>query len=145
MNKLINRKTRQIFVYGEGIVDLKSLGCKNVAEMIEAGWEDYKEPQVAYYIDRDGHIVSYQRKVACPKRVFDKEENEAIGNYFETREEAEKAVEKLKAWKRLKDTITRIDRASFDDVGTATLFIRYKGKDHKKVKADLDSLIGGKE
>lgn len=26
-----------------------------------------------------------------------------IGNYFETREEAEKAVEKLKAWKRLKD------------------------------------------
>ena len=27
----------------------------------------------------------------------------AIGNYFETPEEAEKAVEKLEAWKRLKD------------------------------------------
>lgn len=26
-----------------------------------------------------------------------------IGNYFETREEAEKAVERLKAWERLKD------------------------------------------
>ena len=26
-----------------------------------------------------------------------------FGNYFETKEEAEKAVEKLKAWKRLKD------------------------------------------
>lgn len=26
-----------------------------------------------------------------------------IGNYFKTKEEAEKAVEKLKAWKRLKD------------------------------------------
>ena len=29
--------------------------------------------------------------------------NKSIGNYFETKEEAEKAVEKLKAWKRLKD------------------------------------------
>lgn len=29
--------------------------------------------------------------------------NKEIGNYFETKEEAEKAVEKLKAWKRLKD------------------------------------------
>ena len=26
-----------------------------------------------------------------------------IGNYFETKEEADKVVEKLKAWKRLKD------------------------------------------
>lgn len=29
--------------------------------------------------------------------------NKQIGNYFDTREEAEKAVEKLQAWKRLKD------------------------------------------
>lgn len=71
------------------------------------------------------------------------EEMRFIGNYFETREEAEQAVEKLKAWKRLKDTITRVDRASVDDVGTATLFIRYKGKDHKKVQKDLDLLFGG--
>ena len=33
----------------------------------------------------------------------------AIGNYFETKEEAEKAVEKLKAWKRLKDKGFRFD------------------------------------
>lgn len=31
------------------------------------------------------------------------EEYKEIGNYFETKEEAEKAVEQLKAWKRLKD------------------------------------------
>jgi len=34
--------------------------------------------------------------------VYDRK-NKEIGNYFETKEEAEKAVEKLKAWKRLKD------------------------------------------
>lgn len=146
MNKLINRNTGQIVVYGEGIVDLKSLGCKNVAEMLEAGWEEYKEPkpQVVYYIDRDGEIVPY-KNVEYPKRVFNNEQNREIGNYFETREDAEKAVDKLKAWKRLKDTIIRIDRASFDDVGTATLFIRYKKENHKEVNKDLDLLFGGEE
>lgn len=33
----------------------------------------------------------------------DTKESKEIGNYFETPEEAEQAVEKLKAWKRLKD------------------------------------------
>lgn len=61
------------------------------------------KPQVAYYIDRDGDIVSYKTG-NFPTRVFNVEQNKAIGNYFETREEAEKAVEKLKAWKRLKDS-----------------------------------------
>ena len=31
------------------------------------------------------------------------EDMKAIGNYFDTKEEAEKAVEKLKAWKRLNE------------------------------------------
>ena len=30
-------------------------------------------------------------------------EHKAIGNYFETKKEAERAVKKLKAWKRLKE------------------------------------------
>ena len=34
--------------------------------------------------------------------IYDKNRKQ-IGNYFETEEEAEQAVEKLKAWKRLKD------------------------------------------
>ena len=33
-----------------------------------------------------------------------------IGNYFETKEEAELAVEELKAWKRLKDKGFRFNR-----------------------------------
>lgn len=71
---------------------------------IHSEWENYKEPkpQVVYYIDRDGEIVPY-RNIKYPKRVFNTEQNKEIGNYFETREEAELAVRKLKAWKRLKD------------------------------------------
>lgn len=143
MNKLINRNTGQIVVYGEGIVDLKSLGCKNVAEMLEAGWEEYKEPKEFWYIEPNGVIARIDEWDCCTEN--DREVMRLIGNCFETKEEAEKAVEKLKAWKRLKGTITRIDRASFDDVGTATLFIRYEGKDHKKVQKDLDLLFGGEK
>lgn len=98
------------------------------------------EPKKYWYIDYGGRIKAMNDA--------DDEEDVArkeIGNYFSSREEAEKAVEKLQSWKKLKDTITRIDRASFDDVGTATLFIRYKGKDHKKVQKLLNLLFGGEE
>lgn len=40
---------------------------------------------------------------------IDTEDDKAIGNYFETKEEAEKAVEKLKAWKRLKDKGVKLE------------------------------------
>lgn len=39
--RLRNKKTGEIVVFGEGIVDLNQIGCKNVAEMMEAGWEDF--------------------------------------------------------------------------------------------------------
>lgn len=128
MNKLINRNTGEIVVYGEGIVYLKSLGCKNVAEMIEAGWEEYKEPK-----------QSALRVMILTLANFI--ENEPTDNV--DLEDCKQMLKKLKAWERLKDTITCIDRASVDDVGTATLFIRYKGKDHKKVQKDLDLFFGG--
>lgn len=99
-------------------------------------WEDaLEEPKEFYVVDLDGEIL--------PSDFEDKtiEKSKELGNYFGTKEEAEKVVEKLKAWKRLKGTITRIDKASFDDVGTATLFIRYKEEDHKKVKEALDLLL----
>lgn len=61
-------------------------------------WEDApEEPKEYWYIDINGEIM------------FDNVEDDTvkvmreIGNYFDTREEAEQAVEKLKAWKRMKD------------------------------------------
>lgn len=150
--KLINRKTGQIVVYGEGIIDLRGIGCKNVGEMLEAGWEDYEEPkpQVVYYIDRDGEIVSY-KNVEYPKRVFNSEQNKEIGNYFETREEAEEAVEKLKAWKRLKDKGFKFDGWTIDDGLRVSICTNtdsegiYDDDNKKDFKKDLDLLFGGEE
>lgn len=101
MIKLRNKKTGEVVVFGEGVVDLRKIGCKNMAEMIEAGWEDYEEPKEYWCIDWTGGI----NKITSLDGSHDKYEQnkKEIGNYFETKEEAEKAVEKLKAWKRLKD------------------------------------------
>lgn len=60
-------------------------------------WEDYEEPKVYWFIS-DRYKVFHTEDTS-----FIDKERKSLGNYFETREEAEKAVEKLKAWKRLKD------------------------------------------
>lgn len=100
--KLRNKKTGEIKEFA--LFDGNELQGGATLESLTKDWEDYEEPkpQVVYYIDRDGEIVSY-KNVEYPKRVFNTEQNKEIGNYFKTKEEAEKAVEKLKAWKRLKD------------------------------------------
>ena len=61
-------------------------------------WEDYEEPKDYFYIASDGKVHICEDN----NDGFDKG-CESIGNRFATREEAEQAVEKLKAWKRLKD------------------------------------------
>lgn len=104
-------------------------------------WED--APEEYWFVAGRG-AVEHTLATGDENDPFDKGRRE-IGNYFATKEEAEKAVERLRAWKRLKDTITCIDRATFDDVGTATLFIRYEEEYHKKVQEYLDLLFGGEE
>lgn len=78
----------------------------SLAELVSE-WEDYEEPAYYYFIHDDGRIgcdaidpYNHKSKV---------EERKSIGNYFETREAAEKAVEKLKTYKRLKDTGFRVN------------------------------------
>ena len=151
--KLRNKKTGEIISSKELFTDeyINDLFSKDLnyflskLNKLQECWEYYEEPKEYWFIDEFGLVqkeIEYyyeeNKEAVHDKRI-------AVGNYFKTREEAEEAVEKLKAWKRLKDTITRIDRASFDDVGTATLFIRYKGKDHKKVSEELDLLFSGED
>lgn len=64
-------------------------------------WEDVpEEPKAWWYIDIHGpHKVTNNDEYYQQVKAASKE----IGNYFKTREEAEKAVERLRAWKRLKD------------------------------------------
>ena len=68
----------------------------SLAELNEE-WEDYEEPKEYWFISDRGEIFHTEDNMSIDeKRKF-------FGNYFDTREEAEKAVEKLKAVKRLKD------------------------------------------
>ena len=108
---------------------------------LNAEWEDY-EPQKYWYIDPDGNIEK------CSKDdEYDKPAKE-IGNYFETKEEAEKAVEKLKAWKRLKDNGFKFDYGrdyQGDHAESVYGNIDFEIPRYDGVEADLDLLFGGEE
>lgn len=107
----------------------------SLAELNEE-WEDYEEPKEYWYIDWNGEAG---RSDIHDERT---EQMKLIGNYFGTREEAEKAVEKLKAWKRLKDKgfrfIDHIDR----DSGQGMTRYEWDGYINGE---DLDLLFGGEE
>lgn len=67
---------------------------------LNAEWEDEpEETEYYWYIDINGQV----KQMKYFGFVWQNRMTE-IGNRFETEEEAEKAVEKLKAWQRLKDT-----------------------------------------
>ena len=108
-------------------------------------WEDYEEPEGYYCIDWTEHNGIYKTSYEDACDDF----NKAIGNYFETREEAIKAVEKLKAWKRLKDNGLKIKGWKF------TPDMKHIQGNYVKIEAeipqilineeDLDLLFGGEE
>ena len=137
--KLRNKKTGEIVVFGEGIVDLNRIGCKNVAEMMEAGWEDYEEPKGYWYINEFGTPTEITH---TRENIYDKQRKE-FGNYFETEEEAEKAVKKLEAWKRLKDKGFRLSAAVSDSFFCLDIYM--SGEAYEAIKDDLMLLFGGEE
>lgn len=103
-------------------------------------WEDYEEPKGdIWWLDNEGNICKCSRDAE-----YSFVKNKKIGNYFETEEEAEKAVEKLKAWKRLKDNGFEFKRYEIID-GRIDFMILPKGEYREKVYEDLDLLFGGEE
>ena len=146
--RLKNKKTGEIaeFVIHKRIEDSED-GNRVYApfDLNPEEWEDYEELRGYWCITQWGGIV--QRRKMIPIHGEDWEaEHKAIGNYFETKEEAEKAVEKLKAWKRLKDK-------GFDFVGcfegnTINYEFVERPLDYdeaEEVEHDLDLLFGGEE
>ena len=78
--------------------------CKTYNSLAELNeeWEDApEEPKEYWYIEPNGVVARIDEWDCCTEN--DREVMKLIGNYFSSKEEAEKAVEKLKAWKRLKD------------------------------------------
>lgn len=93
-------------------------------------FEDYNEPKEYWYVDTtEGSVVEHTQEMF---ELTDKERKE-IGNYFSSREEAEEAVEKHKAWKRLKEKGLRF-------VGWDTALRRHEPCDFV-IFCDFDGLV----
>ena len=148
--KIRNKKTGEIRETADVIIEnLKkngtTLNAINIDE-IRNEWEDYEEPKGYYYVTTTG-LTKYDDTPFCAIHKDRKE----IGNYFETKEEAELAVRKLKAWKRLKDKGFR-----FTGITPNRRYIKYNygeilskhGICYDKAiqfEDDLDFLFGGEE
>jgi len=110
-------------------------------DYLARNWERYKEPKDYWFIDYDGGIIPFSKTKDTATDKLMKQ----IGNYFETKEEAEKAAEKLKAWKRLKDKGIRFN--GWKCTGSISFtFDNYYGDGQPKSASDeLDLLFGGEE
>lgn len=120
----------------------------------DAEWEDaLEEPKKHYEILGIGYVVERDNE----DDIFRCARQREIGNYFETKEEAELAVEKLKAIKILRDNSFRFIQWEFDmktiadgkiwfDVGVNTQWDAEQLLKHRpEVKESLDLLFGGEE
>ena len=103
-------------------------------------WEDYKEPNNPCFINWFGEVSELLGHIS--DREIEKLKE--AGNYFETKEEAEKAVEELKAWKRLKDKGFRFGGYELVD-GTIRFMIDLRPLTPDDLFPDLDLLFGGEE
>lgn len=162
--KLKNKKTGEIAVLtlsnnGETLIIMKDgdmlaydVKLSNLKE-----WEDYEEPKESEHY----WYIGYKNDIRRTKyhHISDFADNQVtatrkeIGNCFESLEEAEKALEKLKAWKRLREKGFSIDGYT-NDIGDNyympsdfVIKLNYNG-DHRKsypydVFKDLDLLFGG--
>ena len=153
--KLRNKKTGKIInskelLTDEFVIDVFSKDFNyfiSKINKIQEEWEDCEEPKEYWYIDTtEGSVVEHTQECF---ELTDKERKE-IGNYFETKEEAERAVEKLKAWKRLKDNGFEFDGIRLEG---SNCLIKTKLKDNTGVTfnnaqqfyEDVDLLFGGEE
>ena len=128
--EMINIHKVEIIVhYAQG---RKTIHFKHLEDLDD--WEEYEEDKIYWYIDEEGEIKS--KEFGWFNLAQDK-----IGNRFETKEEAEKVVEKLKAWKRLKAQGFRFNGG--DDACISYRIDPAKWND--KLDNDFDLLFGGEE
>lgn len=105
MRRLKNKKTGENYEMTMPIVfNIKTSGggehtvkCESIKELNEK-WTDYEEPKEYWFIDYDGGILCREYDNSSAEKMMI-----SMGNHFNSLEEAEKVVERLRAWKRLKD------------------------------------------
>lgn len=129
-------QSKAIVVMDENAIQLGSY--TSLAELNEE-WEDYEEPETFWYMTAWGDVKEYSQDQFAIKQKI------AIGNYFETKEEAELAVRKLKAWKRLKDEGFRFNKWTIpEEPKTPHIKLVIEAEmDVPDSPYDLDLLFGG--
>lgn len=152
--RLKNKKTGEIVYatmmasYGGGELQIRYYPVNNaesthfkeyrsISELNEE-WEDYEEPKEWWFIDCTGSTKHGDGLFTDKSYIKGIQE---IGNYFETKEEAEQAVEKLKAYRRLKDKgfrFTNWNKRYCDE-------INFRLDTTEDMSEDLDLLFGGEE
>lgn len=105
-------------------------------------WEDYEESEEFWYINECGDVLKYKYDGGCSCPILEAEE---IGNRFETKEEAEKAVEKLKAWTRMKKCGFRFWNLDTVHLKIGYSFENYTKEDIPQLKKDLALIFGGED
>lgn len=150
--KLKNKRTGEIIEF-DAILPVKDVSGDSVAHLeynslteLNEEWEDVpEEPKEYWCIDWMENDGIYRNKYEDSNDEFNKQ----IGNYFSSREEAELAVRKLKAWKRLKDKGFRFEGTNNNKRKTG-YFINYSlGKSFnsqdecEQAMKDLDLLFRG--
>ena len=150
--KLRNKRTGEIYdfkitpdyddVMSGWKIENKDFGVRYYSHLAElkSEWEDVpEEPKEYWYISAYGNLAKTDVMTDLHRGA------EEIGNYFETKEEAEKAVERLCAWKRLKDKGFRFDGydVAHNSNGDLCGQLFYNAGDYciEDVEKDLDLLF----
>lgn len=143
--KLRNKKTGEIVTLtlstnGEDMIIMGNDMLAHTTKLSELkDYEDYEEPKEYWYIDYDGGILLGESDNSSAEKMMI-----SIGNHFKSIEEAEKAVEKLKAVKRLKDKGFRFRNWYWDKNGMHG-FINFSIKSANIDEKDINLLFGGEE
>ena len=105
-------------------------------------WEYCGEPKEYWYIDYEGGILCAESDNSSAEKMMI-----SIGNHFNSLEETEKAVEKLEAYKRLKDKGFRFDcwEENHHNLGIIEFSFEKVENNVWDFKKDLDLLFGGEE
>lgn len=102
--RLRNKKTGEIYepTYFQDMLR----DCGSIKALNEE-WEDYQESETFWYISPTGTPIKSEVSIYDPLEIHLMKQ---IGNYFESEEDADKAVEKRKALTRLMDHNLRVER-----------------------------------
>lgn len=166
--RLRNKKTGEIYdfkitpdyddVMSGWKIENKDFGVRYYSHLAELNdeWEDYEEPKAEYIIDYMEEDCIYNAKFGAD--LEDIERAKELGIWFETKEETERAAEKLKAWQRLRDKGFRFEGIkedytrilqSQDPFRTGKRYLQFnKSEDEEWMKEnwkDLYLLFGGEE